>query len=345
MNIAHVFECFGNGGAEEHAMLLADKAKESGNKIIFVISKITDLGLQKLQKRDIKIIYLSMKSSFNPVLVRRSAVGLKKIVESEKIDIVHTHMLREQSIAIVAKLLGGKFSLIRTFHRFDQFNWKMKPFMAFYYNYTDAFISISPTMSDYLKANGLIDKITLIQNGSSKVDAPSHKKAIGFIGRLAKEKGVLKFIQANVDLFRDIKLVIAGDGPEFSAIESFVRENKLNVELMGNVLNRNEFFKKISVYVLPSETEVLPLVILEAYSCGLPVVAFNIESLKNLIKKENGVLVGFPNYKKLGQVAVEMLSNSESYRDQNIKVFNQKYSADIMWGKTRQLYESASSEL
>ena len=123
MKIAYVFAYFGDGGTEDHATVLAKKAKESGNEPIFVISKYSDKAIEKLQ--DYKVIILPMDSSYNPFSVIKSVVGLKKIIKSESVDLVHTHMPREQSLAIAVKMIGGKFKLVRTFHRLDHFTWKI----------------------------------------------------------------------------------------------------------------------------------------------------------------------------------------------------------------------------
>jgi L-malate glycosyltransferase len=346
MKIAYVFAYFGDGGAEEHAFLLAQKAKQAGHEPLFIISSSSDLSLKRLQNEKFKVINLPMESSFSLFSVGKSAISLKQIIKLEKIDIVHTHMLREQSLAILAKYFGSKFILIRTFHRFDQFNWKMKPLMPMYRRLTDAFISISAAMTDYLKANGLVDRVYLIENGVAKVAAPKHSKALGFIGRLAKEKGILEFVKANINILRINKLVIAGDGPDLEDIKKTIVANKLNIELLGRVLNetKTDFYKKISVLVLPSETEVLPMVVLEAYSCGLPVVAFDVGFLKRLITKDNGVLVRFPDYAQMGQEAFRLLSASDKYYEPNIAAYESKYSNDIMWGKTYDLYRSLLGE-
>lgn len=347
MKIAYIFAYFGDGGgAEENAFLLASKAKESGEKPVFIASTISEASKERIQKAGFDLKILPMESSFNIFAVFKSAISLKKIVQTEKIDVIHVHMLREQSLAIFAKFFGGKFGLIRTFHRFDQFNWKMKPIMSMYRNYTDAFISISELMSKYLKYNGLTEKIEMINNGVTKIAAPKHDKAMGFIGRLAKEKGILEFIKSNMDILNDTKLVIAGTGPDFAEIKKVITDNKLNVELLGQVhgAEKTDFFKKISVLLLPSETEVLPTVVLEAYSCGLPVVAFRIDSLKALIKENNGILIDYKNYVQMGQKALQLMPNSNDYFSTNIKTYELNYSVDVMWRKTYRLYKSISAK-
>jgi glycosyltransferase involved in cell wall biosynthesis len=339
VKIAYIFSYFGEGGAEEQAFLLAQKTKESGDEVVFIIDQIADSALNKLEKNNFEIVSLPMRSSFNLISVFISAVKLKLIIKSRKIDIIHSHMLREQSLAILAKILGSNFMLVRTFHRLDQFNWKMKPLMWLYSKFTDAFISITEFMSEYLKKNGIKSKTYLIENGVLRVDSDNHEYALGFIGRLSDEKGILDFIEANCNILRKTKLVVAGDGPNLLSIKCLADKNHLNVELMGRVDNKSDFFSKISVLILPSRTEVLPLAVLEAYSCGLPVVAFKLSSLKGLIDDDNGSTVDFPDYEELGKTAVGVLKISSSFKLANIKKYNDKYSVDKMWNKTRGLYQ------
>lgn len=338
MKIAYVFSYLGDGGTEDHAILLAKKAKESGNVPIFIISDYSKTGIKKIKSAKIKIISLPMKSSFNPIAVWRSVIGLKKIIESEKVDVVHCHMLREHSLAIFVKILGGKFVLVRTFHRINQFNWKMKPLMPIYLKYTDSVIAISLMMERLLDKNGWGGKHTLIKNGVAKVDVAKHDKAIGFIGRLSSEKGILNFVQSNIEILRHNKLVIAGDGPDYEKIQKISDDDKLCIELMGSVADKAEFYKKISVLVLPSDHEVMPLVILEAYSCGLPVAAFDIEPLLELVLPANGILVKHPDYAQLGAATVSLLDSANKYYAHNINEYNSRYSSEIMWQATADLY-------
>lgn len=342
MKIAYIFAYLGNGGAEDHAVLLAKQAKLAGNTPLFIIDGFSTTSRDRLEKLEIKVKHLSMNSSFNPIKVVKSLIGLCKIIKNEKIQIVHTHMLREHSLAVILKIFGLKFGLIRTFHRFDQFNGKMRLLLPVYRKYTDAFVGISNGMIEYLKSNGVSSKLHLIENGVEKIEASSHQKAIGFIGRLAEEKGILKFIESNLDLLRKHKMVIAGDGPDFNKIKKVVEKNNLQVKMLGRVSDKSEFYEKTSVLALPSRTEVLPLVILEAYSCGLPVVAFDIDSMRDLVNQENGELINFGDYKKMGETAEKLAFDGEKYKKKNIEKFEMNYSADIMWAKTLDLYNRLS---
>lgn len=339
MTIGYIFSYFGDGGAEENAFLLAQSAKKAGHKVVFVISSYSASSILRLEKEGFETILLSMESSFGLSSIIRSANRLSNIIRDKKINIIHCHMLREQSLAILAKIFGSRFVLVRTFHRFDQFNYKMRPIMPIYRKFTDAFISISQGMNDYLNKNGVKKKVHLIKNGVPKIAVSSHEKALGFIGRLSSEKGILNFVKANIALLQKNKLVIAGEGPDFDEIQSFVDKHKLNVQMMGKVMNKSKFYSKISILVLPSETEVLPLVILEAFSCGLPVAAFSIKPLKELVAKDNGCLVEFPEYSMLGDAAAALLEDSSKYKKANFARYQSDYSDERMWAQTSKLYD------
>lgn len=340
MKIAYIFSYLGDGGSEEYAFLLAKEAKKAGNSVTFIISSSSSKAHKRLVAEKHKVILLPMESSFNPIAVLSSVLNLKKIIKSEQIDIVHANMLREQSLAIFAKMLGAKFRLVRTFHRQNSFNWKMKPLLPIYLRYTDAIISISNTMSGLLDQYGWGNHYTLIENGVPKVDASKHSKALGFIGRLTDEKGILQFIKANIKFLRNNKLIIAGDGENYDAIKQVTDKNNLDIELLGSISDKAEFYKKISVLLLPSSHEVLALVGLEAYSCGLPILAFNIAPMRDLVEYGNGILVEAFDYVQMGKEAKKLLATADKYSKFNIDTYNTKYSVDIMWSKTYALYQS-----
>lgn len=101
-----------------------------------------------------------------------------------------------------------------------------------------------------------------------------------YLGRLASEKGIDELIRAAELLDRavaDWRLRIAGDGPEREGLEELVRDRGLvsRVEFLGEVDSsvRGNVFAEADVFVLPSHREPWGLVVNEALSAGLPVIA------------------------------------------------------------------------
>jgi glycosyltransferase involved in cell wall biosynthesis len=107
-----------------------------------------------------------------------------------------------------------------------------------------------------------------------------------FVGRLAPEKGVRTLLNTWRQL-KDIPLKLVGNGPLRLELEEFVSKHNLPVQFLGQ-LRKEEVLRQVagaSLQVVPSEWyEGFPMVILEAFSQGTPVVASNIGGLPEIIR-------------------------------------------------------------
>ena len=117
------------------------------------------------------------------------------------------------------------------------------------------------------------------------------KNTIGYIGSLHKIKGILNFIHAIPKVLEkenEIKFVIGGDGVLFNEIKEFISKNKLNdkVKLVGWIPHDElpEYLNELRLVVLPSYTEGLPNLMLEAMACGTPVLATPVGAIPDVIK-------------------------------------------------------------
>ena len=114
---------------------------------------------------------------------------------------------------------------------------------------------------------------------------------VGCIGRLSEEKGVLNFVKAIpiiLEKENEIKLLIGGDGQLRDEIERYLKEKNLNekVNLAGWIPHDElpDYLNELNLVVLPSYTEGLPNVMLEAMACGTPVLATPIGAIPDVIK-------------------------------------------------------------
>ena len=110
-----------------------------------------------------------------------------------------------------------------------------------------------------------------------------------FVGRIAPEKGILTMLKAWNNM-PEIPLKIAGDGPLLENVNQFVDEHGLKkVEVLGRRSNQEilGLMKKASFLVFPSEWyEGFPVTIVEAFACGLPVIASKLGGMAEIV--ENG---------------------------------------------------------
>ena len=107
-----------------------------------------------------------------------------------------------------------------------------------------------------------------------------------FVGRLSPEKGITTILKAWEQL-GDIPLRIVGDGPERAQLEAVCRGKKLNVQFTGNVPRKEVFnhLQRARLLVFPSITyESFGMGIIEAYACGMPVVASDHGAMRELVQ-------------------------------------------------------------
>ncbi|MGQ9738920.1 MAG: glycosyltransferase [Armatimonadota bacterium] len=127
---------------------------------------------------------------------------------------------------------------------------------------------------------------TLLRNAQEPLDHPWFRDGepplILGAGRLTKPKDFPTLIRAFAEVCRrrPARLMILGEGEERHALESLVRELRLeaDVALPGFVQNPYPYMKRASVFVLSSRWEGLPTVLIEALAVGTPVVATNCPS-------------------------------------------------------------------
>ncbi len=122
---------------------------------------------------------------------------------------------------------------------------------------------------------------------------------IGYAGRLSEEKGIINLITAMDILARkrdDLQLWVIGDGLLMNEVANYVRDHELGdrVKLIGSVAHRDlpQYLGHLRLLVIPSYTEGLPNIMIEAMSCGTPVLATTAGSIPDfVVEGETGFLI------------------------------------------------------
>jgi len=119
---------------------------------------------------------------------------------------------------------------------------------------------------------------------------PDRSPLIGYIGRLSGEKGVQNFAQALPAIlngWQDLRVLIGGDGPLKETIETSLQEVGVTarVDLPGWISHDDlpRYLNQLRLLVLPSYTEGLPNIMLEAMACGTPVLATPVGAILDVI--------------------------------------------------------------
>ncbi len=167
-----------------------------------------------------------------------------------------------------------------------------------YIAYKFATISIvtSSHQKKYLEKKYQVNNIHIIPNGidvkkfkpSKTAATKSPTTKMLFVGRLYKEKNVLNLINSLIDI-PNIQLDIIGSGNLEKDLLKIKQANNLNVRIISNVPNSKlpGIYNRADVYIQPSLFEGNPKTILEAMSCGLPVISTDVTGINNVIKHNN----------------------------------------------------------
>ena len=140
------------------------------------------------------------------------------------------------------------------------------------------------------------------------------------LGRLETVKGYKHLIQAVADLPKssrqEMLVVIAGEGSQHQELANLIVEKGLNkkVELLGYREDVSSLLNISDAFILPSLEENFPLVILEAMSAALPIIASNVGGISEQVTHcRSGLLIPAANVEAIAE-AIGKLINSRSLR-------------------------------
>lgn len=143
-------------------------------------------------------------------------------------------------------------------------------------------------------------------------------KIIGFIGRLSKEKGILNFLETIKILapYKEFKYLIIGEGDCRNDVLQFIKKNKNEIEIeFFEWINHdclNMYMNRLKLLVIPSYTEGLPNVMLEAMASGTPVLTSRIGAIPNIITDEiNGFLLNNNKPKSISDKILQIMKRND----------------------------------
>jgi phosphatidylinositol alpha-mannosyltransferase len=211
----------------------------------------------------------------------------------------------------------------------------------------DGLIAVSKTALKYFEKfkkpkiiipNGV--DVNLFNTKNKKIDKFLDGKInLLFVGRIEERKGLIYLLKAFLILknkYRNLRLIIAGDGPERENCEKFVKENNLKDVIFLGKLEKElpSLYATCDIFCAPSIFgESFGLVILEAMASGKPVVGFANEGYKELLRGKKGerFLAKPKDFKELAQ-KIEILIKNEKLREE-IGKWGEKEAKKYSWEK------------
>lgn len=172
-----------------------------------------------------------------------------------------------------------------------------------------------------------------------------------YVGRLSGEKGVRTLLAAWQDV-GDLPLKILGDGPLRAELEQQARQQNLAIEFLGfrakeeilNIVGRARF------QIVPSEWyEGFPMVILEAFASGTPVIASRIGSLDEIVTQDaTGVKFTAGDARDLAEKVNGLRGDYAKIERMGFAaraVFEEHYTADSSFSRLMDIYRRATENL
>lgn len=168
-----------------------------------------------------------------------------------------------------------------------------------------------------------------IINYGIRNDVIKRKNNIGYIGRYNKEKGIINFIISAISLKntrKDLCFFVYGDGDLKSSIKNMIYESnsEINIKLNGWIAHNKlpDILNNLKLIVIPSYTEGLPNIMLEAMACGTPILATSVGAIPDIIKDgENGFLLRSNDPKHIAERVVEILDRPEILKKVSINAY------------------------
>lgn len=310
------------------------------------------LSNQNIEHKNISSYFAKVNSSLKPDYSLMnlgswdplSKAKLGRIITKEKPDIIIAHGRRAAEFALASK--NSRVKIIGITH-----SEKLKVISK-----CDHIIVLTNSMKkEAIKQNIPDKKISILPNSvditqfKQKPDEEFASPAIiGAMGRLVYKKGFDIFLESLSILKKEgiqFKAIIAGSGPEEKNLKSMSEDLGLNnfVEFTGWTKDKNEFFKKIDIFCLPSRSEPFGIVLLESMASKVPILSTRCSGPVEIIDHlEDGVLLDETSPEKLANAIEHMINCEEEARKYAQTAFDKitkKYDKKVLSKELKKIIE------
>lgn len=355
MKILYVITGLSQGGAERVVCDLADAMCKKGNEvqIVYLTGEILTLPISK----KIKIIKIGLNSIAS---LPKSYLKLRRVIRNFRPDVVHAHMVHANILTRLVRTTTSMNKLICTAHSSNEGG----VIRMLSYRVTDRLANLTTNVSNTavaaFEAKHAVPKNSMltVYNGVDftnftyspdakdiivkELSLDSNTKIILAVGRFNASKNYFNLLSA-INLIKDqlnisFVLLIAGDGELRFEIEKEITNLGIsnNVLLLGRRDDIPLLMSACDVFVLSSDYEGLPTVLIEALACQSQVVSTNVSGAHEIIGK-HGKIVPTKNPISLAEAIKDRLQNSNKNVSGQQYVKN-KFDLDLISDKWLKIY-------
>jgi len=343
------------GGAERVLSIIATELVTQNIEVnLICIEKDNSYNIPP----EVQMTYLSSLSKYDSNLKKLIylpylAYKLKKYTKKHQTTLIQSHIYRANFINILAKLLGAKHQVqvveVTSINNLINGSFSQKInflLIKLLYKYVDLVIFKAEKMKEeFLKNIPKIKRYRVINNpyNIQKIQQLSQeeindftfdktKKYIITVGRLSDEKRQDSLIEALVHLDKDIELIIIGEGKLKKELEEIINIRNLQkrVHLLGKKENPFKYIKHSNIFILSSQGEGFPNVLVEAMICNTPVIStdcisgpreilapnteINFQLTEDIELAQNGILYPVDNPESLIRAINILLNDKEKQK-------------------------------
>jgi len=179
---------------------------------------------------------------------------------------------------------------------------------------------------------------------------PPGKPLIVWAGALRREKNLTRLLRAFAPLKREASLLIIGEGPEMAAAQAEAESLSIgqSVRFLGSRQDVRDILMQCDILALSSDTEQMPLVVMEAMDAGLPVAATAVGDVKYMVCEENQPYIVQGSAPELGAAMRTLVADGAVRRAigvANQRRLRQDYAAQDMIAAYRTLFRGRAGKV
>jgi glycosyltransferase involved in cell wall biosynthesis len=355
--VLHVMRMTGVSGSENHLLYLTQALPSYGWRSSVLIptpqpARVAPL-VKHLSESCDRVHVVRMRRDVAPSVLRT----LTHLLRGEHFDLAHAHLVHADWYLAAASIFGRGVPLVSTKHNPDPFR-RLASFrvvertaMRRY----KAVIAISESLKKFTEDIAGSRRVAVVEYGipmRRRAPAERRPQRIGrvlAVGRLTRQKGFDVAIRAFASVTTEIstaRLEIAGEGEERAFLSRLIAELGLarSVTLLGERDDILELMQQADALVHPARWEGFGLVLLEAMSAGLPIVASRVGAIPEVVDDEiTGVLVPPDDPSALAAALLRLLREPELRGDFVAAGFSRlmsRFSVERMAARTAAVYDS-----
>lgn len=330
----------------------------------------------------VKIIKIdSLRRDVHPFCEFKAFFQLYRLIKKRQYHLVHTHLAKAGMLGRLAAKLARTPIIVHTLHG-SLFHNSLNPIIGYIYKnlerfsalYTTWFISVGEDLKDrYLKAGvGGPEKYSVIRSGidlekfykasnfsdreieetKKSLNLSSDDVIVGMVAALESRKGhryALEVAEEIIKKHPKVKFLFIGEGYLRPVLEEMVKRRGLQNSIIFAGLRKDveKVMAIFDVLILTSLWEGLSQALVQGAILGKPMVSFNVEGAKELIKEgKNGFIVSLKDTSKMIERIDYLLSNPKIAKmmgNAGKGLINEEWQINAMVEKTSQLYEKLLS--